>query len=175
MQIEEYFKEYINYSYLENLHFVTEIKDKSIDYLIEYYLNEMYIACYICKYDVTCNYYRLIIDKIRRLLDLTNNYIEYNKYYDMVKVVHKRNLKRDIDNTTKTKKSTKPKYKNIYTRAETKDMFTGKTQYIYENLATEDRFFSENPDLLGELNAKPKKIKAPKVLNISFDINMFNK
>lgn len=87
----------------------------------------------------------------------------YNKMYNRFIEIHKENImiKDFNDEVEKTKVKTikKEKPKNKYYKVETRDIF-GKVSYNYINPKTGDSFFSDNPNLLDELNKKKKATKA---------------
>lgn len=98
--------------------------------------------------------------------------IQYNIWLDELINRHRANIIFEIHNpyykkTSKHKaqEAKKKKKKDIITpawvRQETKDLFTGYTKYIYQNVNTGASHISDNPDELEELNASKKKsIKA---------------
>ena len=59
---------------------------------------------------------------------------------------------------------------NKFIKYTTKDIFTGKETYIYENLRTLEKINVDNPNLLEELNA-PKKKKVKKKKEVGVPIN----
>ena len=110
------------------------------------------------------NYLSLIEDFVYYLMKIDNQFI-YNKYIDKLISRHIDNILFEHNNPVivkskgKTKKVSKPKVENKFLRRETKDLFTGETIYFYENLKTGESIESKNPNLLDELNNKPKKVK----------------
>ena len=57
----------------------------------------------------------------------------------------------------------------------TKDIFTGKETYIYENLRTLEKINSNNPNLLEELDApKKKKVKKKKEVGVPISSMTFS-
>lgn len=103
-----------------------------------------------------------------------DNPIEYNKYLDKLIIQHKNNLnyesiknasKETVQKRQKDNNPKKYKPKNKYYLEERIDMFTNETNYLYYNPVTKDEFYSDNPNLLEELNSKKKirKTKEPEV------------
>lgn len=99
------------------------------------------------------------------LVKLTNQFI-YNEYFDKLINNHINNvifnIKESInDNNTKVKykKNNKIKIPNKFIKYTSRDLFTQKDTYIYENPKTGEKIFSNNPNLLDELNNKSKKKK----------------
>lgn len=113
-----------------------------------------------------------------RYLYKLNDYIKYNYYLDLVINRHINNLifvatfipKEEIK--TKIKKQSK-RVPNKYFKYETKDLFTGKITYYYENPKTGDHIDSDDGNLLETLNSKKtKKEKKQKVKEpIKFTFN----
>lgn len=132
-------------------------------------------------YTVHTTQYENSVNLYIRLLLRLNNQILYNIYFDKLQKQHQINIKFEEefklqDNITKTVKKKKEKtikYPNKYIRHETTNLYTGKIEYIYDNLCTGDSFTSDNPDLLLELNerkTKRNKIKTiPIVGKVIFD------
>lgn len=119
------------------------------------------------------------------LLHIDNVFI-YNKYLDKLIKLHKQNIEytniieNEVNtklNTTKKTVNKKAKPKNQYYKETKVDMFTGNERYTYYNPVTKDEFESDNPDLLDELNSKPKKSKTKNEgvplshMTYSFNIN----
>lgn len=125
-------------------------------------------------YTVHTTQYENSVNLYKRLLLRLNNQIIYNIYYDALQEQHQINIKfeeefRLTENVTrqvKKKKEKVVKAPNKYIRHETTNLYTGKTEYIYDNLHTGDSFTSENPDLLTELNERKTKRKKVKPLPI---------
>lgn len=124
-------------------------------------------------------YYQRLDEYYYWLIKITNP-IQYNIWLDKVIQRHIDNLifehehpyikpepKKKV-NKTKTKK----KNKVGWMRQETKDLFTGETVYIYQNLDTGEYINSNNPDMLEELN-KPKRKERTKKLKKEIDFSNF--
>ena len=99
------------------------------------------------------------------LVKLTNQFI-YNKYFDKLINNHINNvifnIKESINNDNtkvKYKKNNKIKIPNKFIKYTSRDLFNQKDTYIYENPKTGEKIFSDNPNLLDELNNKSKKKK----------------
>lgn len=99
------------------------------------------------------------------LVKITNP-IQYNIWLDELIDRHRSNIKFETLNpykgSIKTNKPVKIKKKkelvsSAWVRQETKDLFTGCTKYIYQNVNTGDSHISDNPDELEGLNASKKK------------------
>ena len=104
---------------------------------------------------------------------------KYNDYCELLFAVHNKNIEFELANPEikekPTKKRTKKvKIENKYIREETSDLFDGHTTYIYSNFKTGDVIYSDNPNLLEELNKPKEKKKKTKVVQGSFTFN-FNK
>lgn len=113
-------------------------------------LSEYFKTLYTINDYVLYNYY---IDK---LIDKIKQNLKYEYWATMKEFTHK-----SVHNSTNNKKPVgRVRIKNEWIKHETKDMFTGKTMYLYENLKTGETQESESPDLLLELN-NPKKAKKP--------------
>lgn len=113
--------------------------------------------------------YKNYLDEIYMYLCKIDNYYIYNKMIDLIIKTHINNLIFEHENpyvnkkvTTKTKRISKKNIPNIFTRQETKDLFTNEVVYIYENLHTKEVIKSKNPNLLEELNAPKKKVRTKK-------------
>ena len=121
--------------------------------------------------------YSDIVNKfIRILLRIPlYDYELYNKYVDLLYTRHKENV--DFENLriipennsatsgdkpVSSRNSRKRKIPNKFIRTETHNLFTGALVYDYTNFATGESFISDNPNLLEELNAPKKKVKAKK-------------
>ena len=64
---------------------------------------------------------------------------------------------------------------NKFIKYTTKDIFTEKETYIYENLRTLEKINSNNPNLLEELNTpKKKKIKKKKEVGVPISSMTFS-
>lgn len=128
--------------------------------------------------------YKLLIAEYFRFLNKITDYEVYNLYFDKLVNLHVNNILFEFNNPIAKKKPTQSKKQkarpNIWTKAETTDLFTGETRYIYENHKTGEILTSGNPDLLDELNAKrtkrTSKIKEePKVISTEGIIFNFKK
>lgn len=125
-------------------------------------------------YTVHTTQYEKYVNLYIRLLLRLNNQILYNIYFNKLQKQHQINIKfeeefRLQDNITKTVKKKKEKtikYPNKYIRHKTTNLYTGKIEYIYDNLYTGDSFTSDNPDLLPELNKRKTKRNKVKTLPI---------
>ena len=96
----------------------------------------------------------------------------YNKMYNMFLAVHEENIvikdaSVGIEKVKVKTVSKKSKPKNQFYRLETKDIF-GNTTYNYINPKTGDSFFSDNPNLLDELNKKKVKTNVVSLDNMTF-------
>lgn len=102
------------------------------------------------------------------LIKIANQFI-YNQYFDKLINCHIDNILFEVMNDF-VQAPVKPYFKiknklpeNKFIKYTTKDIFTGKETYIYENLRTLEKISSNNPNLLEELNAsKKKKVKKKK-------------
>lgn len=128
-----------------------------------------------------CFAYKDLIEHFYRTHAKLTNYIIANKYYEKLIKLHEDNIdfEKAFNNTYVEEKPKKvrpktPKIKNEFIKHETTDMFTGETLYTYDNLKTGESIVSENPNLLEELNAKPKKEKVKKVTTIQISNLTFN-
>ena len=138
------------------------------------YKSKLIYTIHTTQYEQNVNLY------IRLLLRLTDYHL-YNTYFSALQEQHQINikfeeefkLKDNITKEVKKKKQKITKYPNKYIKHETINLYTGKIEYIYDNLCTGDSFTSDNPDLLPELNerkTKRNKIKTiPIVGKVIFD------
>lgn len=113
-------------------------------------------------------------------LNKLNNHILYNKYLDRLITRHIDNIIFEYLNPIGHKvdkiknKSKKKKVKNEFVKFKTKDLFTNKDIYIYENFKTGEKITSEDNNLLEELNKKKKKEKRVKEIGVPITSMMFN-
>lgn len=116
--------------------------------------------------------YSKLINRYNKCLTRIKDPIKYNFMAELLEKRHKDNLEFEennpeiIEEIPKTKKQAKERKKtpkNIWVKDESKDLFENKPKYIYSNLKTGECIVSDNPNLLDELNAKPKKEKKQKV------------
>lgn len=107
--------------------------------------------------------YKLLICEYFRFLNKIKDYEIYNLYFDKFIHLHTNNILFEFNNPVVKKKPTNSKKQkarpNIWTKAETTDLFTGEKRYIYENLKTGEILTSGNADLLEQLNEKAPKRK----------------
>lgn len=120
----------------------------------------------------TRNYEESFKNAFTYYIDHISNPFTYNKMYNMFLAVHEENviIKDASIGIEKVKVKTtnkKPKVKNQYYKLETKDIF-GKTTYNYVNPKTGDSFFSDDPNLLDELNKKKVKTNVVSLENMTF-------
>lgn len=103
------------------------------------------------------HYIELLIDRIQQN-------IKFEYWANMKEFTHK------VSKIKSEKSSTvqRVRIKNEWVKHETKDMFTGKTTYLYENLRTGETQESEDPNLLLELNATKKKKKPIIKIELNF-------
>ena len=113
--------------------------------------------------------YKNYLDEIYMYLCKIDDYHLYNRMIDLIIKTHIDNLIFEHENpyvnkkvATKSKRVSKKNIPNIFTRQETKDLFTNEVIYIYENLHTKEVIKSKNPNLLEELNAPKKKVRTKK-------------
>lgn len=125
-------------------------------------------------YTIHTTQYENAVNLYIRLLLRLNNQILYNLYAGALQEQHQINikfeeefrLKDNIIKTVKKKKEKTAKYPNKYIRHETTNLYTGKIEYIYDNLHTGDSFTSDNPGLLPELNERKTKRNKVKTIPI---------
>lgn len=107
--------------------------------------------------------YKLLIAEYFRFLYKIKDHEIYNLYFDKFIYLHTNNILFEFNNPVVKKKPTNSKKQkarpNIWTKAETTDLFTGEKRYIYENLKTGEILTSGNADLLEQLNEKTSKRK----------------
>lgn len=105
------------------------------------------------------------------------NQIQYNNCIDVLIQRHIENLIFEHEHPyikeVPKKKISKKKVKHGWQKQETKDLFTGETIYIYQNLDTGEYINSNNPNMLEKLNKPKKRIKIPKD-GISLDAMTFS-
>lgn len=131
------------------------------------YKDKLIYTIHTTQYEQNVNLY------IRLLLRLTDYHL-YNTYFSALQEQHQINikfeeefkLKDNITKKVKKKKQKTIKYPNKYIKHETTNLYTGKIEYIYDNLCTGDSFTSDNPDLLPELNERKTKRNKVKTLPI---------
>lgn len=131
------------------------------------YKGKLIYTIHTTQYEQNVNLY------IRLLLRLTDYHL-YNTYFSALQEQHQINikfeeefkLKDNIAKEVKKKKQKVTKYPNKYIKHETINLYTGKIEYIYDNLYTGDSFTSDNPDLLPELNERKTKRNKVKTLPI---------
>lgn len=131
------------------------------------YKGKLIYTIHTTQYEQNVNLY------IRLLLRLTDYHL-YNTYFSALQEQHQINikfeeefkLKDNITKEVKKKKQKTIKYSNKYIKHETTNLYTGKIEYIYDNLCTGDSFTSDNPDLLPELNERKTKRNKVKTLPI---------
>lgn len=114
------------------------------------------------------------------LIKMANQFI-YNQYFDKLINCHIDNILFEIMNTfVQAPVKPYPKIKNKlpenkFIKYTTKDIFTGKETYIYENLRMLKKISSNNPNLLEELNApKKKKVKKKKEVGVPISSMTFS-
>lgn len=114
------------------------------------------------------------------LIKIANQFI-YNQYFDKLINCHIDNILFEIMNDfVQAPVKPYPKIKNKlpenkFIKYTTKDIFTGKETYIYENLRTLEKISSNNSNLLEELNApKKKKIKKKKEVGVPISSMTFS-
>lgn len=102
------------------------------------------------------------------------NQILYNNYLNKLIDLHLNNINIeqtltsiDYYNNKKVKKTKSKMPPNKFFKAETKDLFTGESQYIYTNFNTKEEIISSNPNLLDKLNNKNKNNKKEKGVSMS--------
>lgn len=105
--------------------------------------------------------YKILIAEYFRFLYKIIDFELYNFWFDKLIARHEENISFEFYNPITKKKPTKSKKQqskpNKWIKAVTNDLFTGEERYIYENLKTGEIITSGNPNLLDELNSKPKK------------------
>lgn len=124
-------------------------------------------------------YYQRLDEYYYWLIKITNP-IQYNIWLNKVVQRHIDNLVFEYkysyikpESKKKTiKRSIKGKIKFGWMRQETKDLFTGETVYIYQNLDTGEHINSNNPNMLEELN-KPKRKERTKKPKKEIDFSNF--
>lgn len=122
--------------------------------------------------DYTTNNYKEFKEIYLYYLNHIRNPFIFNKMYNKFLKLLEENIKiKDIEveiesNKVKPKPKNKPKVKNQYYKVETRDIF-GNVTYNYINPKTGDSFFSDNPNLLEELNKK-KVTKVVSLDNMTF-------
>lgn len=121
-------------------------------------INSPYCYTYV-KYCENYYWYLLKVD----------NQLLYNHYVNKLIKTHKDNVEfyntkdKEAKEERKANKNTKKhKVRNQYYRDIKRNLFTGEEEYEYYNPKTGDSFYSDNPNLLDELNAKPKRSKKDK-------------
>ena len=104
-----------------------------------------------------------------------------NQYFDKLINCHIDNILFEVMNTfVQSPVKLYPKIKNKlpenkFIKYTTKNIFTGKETYIYENLRTLEKINSNNPNLLEELNTpKKKKIKNKKEVGVPISYMTFS-
>lgn len=125
--------------------------------------------------------YQMFINEYYYYLIKINNQFVYNKYFDKLINCHVDNVLFEVMNSfvqSPVKPYIKIKKKlpeNKFIKYTTKDIFTGKETYIYENLRTLEKINSDNPNLLEELNAtKKKKVKKKKEVGVPISSMTFS-
>ena len=115
-----------------------------------------------------------LVNRYNKCLTRINDPVKYNHMADLLEKRHKDNLEFEennpeiVEEIPKSKKAAnkqkekKKTPKNIWVKDESKDLFEDKPKYVYSNLKTGECIISDNPNLLDELNAKPKKEKKQK-------------
>lgn len=114
------------------------------------------------------------------LIKIANQFI-YNQYFDKLINCHIDNILFEVMNDfVQAPVKPYPKIKNKlpenkFIKYTTKDIFTRKETYIYENLRTLEKISSNNPNLLEELNdSKKKKIKKKKEVGVPISSMTFS-
>lgn len=114
------------------------------------------------------------------LIKIANQFI-YNQYFDKLINCHINNILFEVMNTfVQSPVKPYPKIKNKlpenkFIKYTTKDIFTGKETYIYENLRTLEKISSNNSNLIEELNApKKKKVKKKKEVGVPISSMTFS-
>lgn len=139
---------------------ITKVLDKlliDLNCCRDYNIGRPMMTSYPIYYDTLSNYFYYIIKFTNQIL--------YNNYIDKLINVHVNNLIFEYNNPivnnknkVKTKtKSNKKKKVDKFIKYKTKDLFTGKDIYMYENNKTNEVIESNNPNLLDSLNKKKKE------------------
>lgn len=125
--------------------------------------------------------YQMFINEYYYYLIKISNQFIYNQYFDKLINCHMDNILFEVMNDfVQTPVKPYPKIKNKLPKNKfikyiTKDIFTGKETYIYENLRTLEKISSNNPNLLEELNAsKKKKVKKKKEVGVPISSMTFS-
>lgn len=127
------------------------------------------------------------VSDIFRYLYKIDDYILYNKLYDLFIKKHNFNIEFEINFRNmlkeglveKPKRIVKPEQEKVKSKSkkatwimhETEDLFNGKKQYLYENLKTGESISSDNPNMLDELKSRKKVKKEPKIINFTINFN----
>ena len=124
--------------------------------------------------------YKDLLSNIYYYILRLKDQVKYNAYIDKMIDIHIANVEFERNwveplPPTKRKASTKSKRTppNKYVRNETRDMFTGEVKYIYINRRTDEHIYSDDPNLLDTLNAKPKREKKVKSTAVPMASMMF--
>lgn len=123
----------------------------------------------------TSNYEKYFKIPFAYFLSHVTNPFTYNRLYNtFLEVLEENIIIKDISvelesipKPKKVKTNAKKKVVNKYYRVETRDIF-GNVTYNYINPKTGDSFFSEDPDLLEELNKPKRTTKAVSLDSMTF-------
>lgn len=125
--------------------------------------------------------YQMFINEYYYYLIKISNQFIYNQYFDKLINCHMDNILFEVMNDfVQAPVKSYPKIKNKlpenkFIKYITKDIFTEKETYIYENLRTLEKISSNNPNLLEELNAsKKKKVKKKKEVGVPINSMTFS-
>lgn len=189
------------FNYLETINF--QVNYPNVDYgfykgIKEFYTDED--ICYIldnlildldCTREISCGrvlmtnypiYHNRLSNYNFYLLKIQNQFV-YNKYLDKLIKRHLDNLifeylnplTKPVIDKHSTKSINKKKVPNKFIKQITNDLYTGEEIYIYENYHTGEVIKSKNPNLLDELNNKPKKKnKKVKTVGVPLDLMTFS-
>ena len=137
---------------------------------VSFYAPLTFLRNPFCKYD--------LLIRLIRIGGLTD---QYNQYFDKLINCHIDNILFEVMNDfVQAPVKPYPKIKNKlpenkFIKYTTKDIFTGKETYIYENLRTLEKISSNNPNVLEELDApKKKKVKKKKEVGVPISSMTFS-
>ena len=178
-----------NYEYNEWCIFINNL---SQDYIVHQILHLIFTLNVIeykgeLYFDSKSVAYLNKVSDIFRYLYKIDDYILYNKLYDLFINKHNSNIEFESNFNAMLKEGPAQKPKRVSSPKETKikkedkrvtwvmheteDMFEGKKQYLYENLKTGETITSNNPNMLEELKHRKQVKRAPKEVKFTFNFN----
>jgi hypothetical protein len=178
-----------NYEYNEWCNFINNLNKNCIIREILHLIFTLDVIEYKGQiyYDTNSVAYINKVSDIFRYLYKIDNYILYNKLYELFITKHNSNIEFETNFNTmlkegqakKSNKVVKSKEDRVKTETpkttwiihETEDLFEGKKQYLYENLKTGETITSDNPNMLEELKSRKKTKREPKTIKFTFNFN----